>query len=107
MDISKLSVAELRELQQLIPQEMKRREAEEKADALNELKAVAKARGYSLEDLVGKEVKLPKAKTGTGTVKVKYRHPENSELQWTGRGRQPKWVEAWLKNGGTLDKLAV
>lgn len=107
MDISKLSFAELRELQQLIPQEMKRREAQEKANVLNELKAVAKARGYSLDDLLGKEAKLPKAKTGTGTVKVKYRHPENAELQWTGRGRQPKWVESWLKSGGTLDKLAV
>lgn len=107
MDISRLSIEELRELQQLIPQEMKRREAQEKANVLNEIKAVAKSRGYALEDLLGKEQKLPKAKGGTGTVKVKYRHPENAELQWTGRGRQPKWVEAWLKSGGTLDKLAV
>lgn len=107
MDISKLSFAELRELQQQIPQEMKKREAQEKANVLNELKAVAKARGYSLEDLVGKDARPPKTKSATGTVKVKYRHPENSELQWTGRGRQPKWVESWLKSGGTLDKLAV
>jgi DNA-binding protein H-NS len=107
MDISKLSVAELRDLQQQIPQEMKRREAQEKANVLNELKAVAKARGYSLDELVGKEAKLPKVKGGAGTVKVKYRHPENSELQWTGRGRQPKWVESWLKSGGTLDKLVI
>lgn len=107
MDISKLSVAELRELQQQIPQEMKRREVEEKANILSELKALAKSRGYSLEDLVGKELKLPKAKATAGAVKVKYRHPENSELQWTGRGRQPKWVAAWLENGGSLDSLAV
>lgn len=107
MDISKLSVAELRELQHQIPQEIKRREVEEKANILNELKALAKTHGYSLDELVGKEIKLPKTKAGTGVVKVKYRHPENSELQWTGRGRQPKWVEAWLKNGGSLDSLAV
>lgn len=104
MDISKLSLAELRELQQLIPQEMKRREVEEKAKALNEVKALAKARGFSLEELIGKEGKAPK---GKGSVKVKYRHPENSELQWTGRGRQPKWVESWLKSGGSLENLAV
>ena len=88
MDLSSLTVAELRDLQQQIPAEIKRRESQEKADVLNELRAVAKARGYAIEDLLGKEVKA-KATTG-GKVKVKYRHPENAELQWTGRGRQPK-----------------
>lgn len=106
MDISQLSMAELRELQEKIPLEMKRREAQEKSNILNEVRSLAKARGYSLEELVGKEVKLPKAK-GTGSVKVKYRHPENAELEWTGRGRKPKWVEAWLSNGGSMENLTV
>ena len=105
MDLSSLTVAQLRDLQQQIPDEIKRRESQEKADVLNELRAVAKARGYAIEELLGKEVKA-KATTG-GKVKVKYRHPENAELQWTGRGRQPKWVAGWLANGGTLEKLAV
>ena len=36
-----------------------------------------------------------------------YRHPENVELEWTGRGRKPKWVEAWLASGSTLENLLV
>lgn len=37
---------------------------------------------------------------------VQYRHPENNELEWTGRGRKPKWVEHWLATeGNTLDDL--
>jgi DNA-binding protein H-NS len=32
---------------------------------------------------------------------VKYRHPENAELCWSGRGRKPKWVEAWLAQDST------
>jgi DNA-binding protein H-NS len=55
--------------------------------------------------LLGKDVK---AKTVTGNkVKVKYRHPQNTELAWTGRGRKPKWVEAWVANGGNIDNLLV
>lgn len=105
MDLSTLSVIQLRELQQQIPAEIKRREAQEKVNVLNEVRAFAKARGYAIEDLLGKDAKV-KAVSGN-KVKVKYRHPENSELEWTGRGRKPKWVEAWQVNGGSLDNLLV
>jgi DNA-binding protein H-NS len=105
MDISTLTVAQLRDLEQQIPAEIKRREAQEKVNVLNELRAFAKTRGYAIEDLLGKETKV-KATTGN-KVKVKYRHPENVELEWTGRGRKPKWVEAWVANGGNIDNLLV
>ena len=104
MDLSALTVVELRDLQQQIPTELKRREAQDKVKILNEARAFVKARGYALEDLLGKEIK---AKGPTGKVKVKYRHPKNAALEWTGRGRQPKWVGEWLAAGGTLDALKV
>lgn len=104
MDLSTLTIAQLRDLQQQIPAELKRREAQDKANILNEVRAFAKARGFALEELVGKEAKI---KAPTGKVKVKYRHPENATLEWTGRGRQPKWVAEWLANGGTMDLLTV
>lgn len=105
MDLSTLSLSQLRDLQQQIPGELKRREAQEKDNILNEVRAFAKARGYAIEDLLTKEVKV-KAPSGN-KVKVKYRHPENAALEWTGRGRKPKWVEAWLANGGNIDNLLV
>ena len=40
-------------------------------------------------------------------VKIKYRHPLDAGLSWTGRGRKPKWVESWLVEGGNLDALLV
>lgn len=105
MDLTALSLAELRDLQQQIPAELKRREAAEKANVLNELRAFAKARGFAIEELLAKEAKV-KVSAG-GKVKVKYRHPQNAELEWTGRGRKPKWVEAWLAEGGNIDALLV
>ena len=105
MDLSTLSVSQLRDLQQQIPAEIKRREAQEKVNILNEVRAFAKARGYAIEDLLGKEAKV-KAVSGN-KVKVKYRHPQNPELEWTGRGRKPKWVEAWVAGGSAMDALLV
>ena len=105
MDISNLTAAQLRDLQQQIPAEIKRREAEEKLNILSEVKAFAKSRGYSLEELVGQEIKVPKATRAT--VKAKYRHPGDASLQWSGRGRQPKWVQAWLAGGGKLETLTI
>ena len=104
MDLSSMTVAQLRDLQQQIPAELKRREAQEKVNILNEVRAFAKARGYALEELVSKETK---AKGTGGKVKVKYRHPENAALEWTGRGRQPKWVGVWVAAGGKMESLAV
>lgn len=105
MDLSTLSISELRDLQQQIPVELKRRESQDKANILNEVRAFAKARGYAIEELLGKDVKVKAP--ATGKVKVKYRHPSDPSLEWTGRGRKPKWVEAWLADGGSLDTLLV
>ena len=104
MDLAKLTIPQLQDLLQQIPAEIKRRESEEKTNVLNELRALAKAKGYSIEDLLAKEVKV---KPAGGKVKVKYRHPANVELEWTGRGRKPKWVEAWLAEGKALEGLLV
>lgn len=104
MDISSLNVPQLRELQQNITEELKRREAQDKVAALNELKAFAQTRGYTLEQLL--EAK-GKPRAAVGKVRVKYRHPQNAELTWTGRGRQPRWVGDWVAAGNALDALLV
>lgn len=39
---------------------------------------------------------------------VGYRHPENDQLTWSGKGKKPKWVTAYLAiEGNTLDGLKV
>lgn len=108
MDISNLSLAQLKELERLIPKEIKRREVEEKAKVRKELEAFVQARGFSLGDLVGDmgAEKVRASRVG-GKVAPKYRHPQQADLEWTGRGRKPKWVEAWLENGGSIEQLTI
>lgn len=104
IDISTLSVADLKSLLEKIPAEIKSREKAEKARIRKELEELAAKSGYSLDELLGEAAgKVAKVKK---TVAVKYRHPSDASLEWTGRGRQPKWFVEFLQKG-TLDQLAV
>lgn len=64
----------------------------------NEIELVAKAEAIETDE------KPPATKRQA----VQYRHPENNELEWTGRGRKPQWVITWLATeGNTLDDLKI
>lgn len=38
---------------------------------------------------------------------VRYMHPSNRALTWSGVGAKPDWVNVWLTQGGTLYALEV
>ena len=46
--------------------------------------------GFSLKELTGVSPARSKGRTKNPP---KYRHPENPEITWTGRGRKPQWIK--------------
>jgi len=104
MDLSNMSLGDLRNLQDQIKQEMKKREQEEVQKAREQIQAIAQRVGVPLKDLI---TAGSSRGSKSGSVAVRYRHPENAAQQWTGRGRQPKWVKEWVEGGKSLDKLRV
>jgi DNA-binding protein H-NS len=96
-----MSLGDLRNLQDQIKQEMKKREQQEVQKAREQILAIAQSVGVPLKDLITTN------RVKTGSVAVRYRHPDNASQQWTGRGRQPKWVKEWVEGGKSLDKLRV
>ena len=42
-----------------------------------------------------------------GKVAPKYRNPENPSETWTGRGRQPRWMTAAIKNGKKKSQFVI
>lgn len=103
IELGSLSLPELRQLQAAIPAELQKREESEKKALLEEIRQIAKSKGYSLDDLLvgGKSLqakqKLPPA----------YRHPTDSKLTWSGRGRQPGWLAALVAAGAKQEDFAV
>jgi DNA-binding protein H-NS len=102
MDLSNMSAVELRNLQDKIKQEMKKREHRDIAKAREQILAIAQSVGIPWKELVASGVRAK-----TGSVAVRYRNPGDEAQQWTGRGRQPKWVKEWTDSGKSIDLLRV
>ena len=101
-DVETLSLKELKSLQKDLGKAISTFEDRQKSDARSKLEIIAKEMGYSLAELVGTDVKPTRAPAA-----AKYRHPDNSDLTWSGRGRKPLWFVAALDAGKSPEDLAV
>ncbi|PYQ61409.1 MAG: hypothetical protein DMF53_15140 [Acidobacteria bacterium] len=100
-DLSKLSLDELQALARDIETEIVTRRAAEKERVLNQMRELAASIGMTPEEL------LRGGRGAVAAVAVKYRHPDNPGLTWSGRGKRPTWVSEALASGKTLDDLAA
>lgn len=101
-DLNALSLPELKQLAKDVAKAIAGYEDRKKAEVRAALDAQAKEMGYSLAELFGQPVTRQRAPAGP-----KYKHPENSAITWSGRGRRPQWFVDALANGTTEDDLAV
>jgi DNA-binding protein H-NS len=102
IDLSKMNLDELKELQKDLPKAIEEFTERRRREALAAAKEAAAAAGFSLEELVGKPSK-PKG----CFLPAKYRHPENPEVTWSGRGRRPAWIKEALDEGKSLEDFAI
>ena len=102
MNLSTMTMVELRNLQDKIEQEIGSRERQDLSKAREQIMAIAQQAGIPLKQLI-----LDGLHPRTGKVAVRYRNPDNAAEQWTGRGRHPLWVKNWVDSGKSIDLLRV
>lgn len=115
-----------KELEALINQAKKRRTVLSKrkpvAAVRKRLEQIARAEGYSIAELFDVRGAAPSA-AGAGTtarkstrkpskmagskVAPKYRNPDNANETWSGRGKQPRWLQAYTSQGRVLDEFLI
>lgn len=105
MDLSPLSLSDLRALSEQVKVEMKNREQQEITKAREQIMSIAQSLGVPLTQIL-QTAGQSKGKVGK-PADIKYRHPENAEKPWTGRGRQPAWIKEWVAAGKSLEELEV
>ncbi len=98
---------------------IKSKQVREKKAVIAKMAAVAKSSGFDFQELISegavkkgiaskaKPSKKKKASAKRGPVAPKYQNPDDKSQKWTGRGRQPRWVQAQLKNGRSLQDLTI
>lgn len=110
MDITQISEKELGNLMVMLKEEMERRRESSKQRVIEELVALAKAHGYALDELMAsfnKKITTHPNETERRRLPIKFRHPHQHDLTWTGRGIQPRWMTAWLAQGNTREECSV
>lgn len=102
MELSTMTMVQLRHLHDQLVQELKLRERQDLSQARDQIMAIAQQAGIPLKQLI-----LDGPHPRAGKVAVRYRNPDNASEQWTGRGRQPVWVRNWVESGKAIELLRV
>ncbi|MCE3602759.1 H-NS histone family protein [Massilia sp. P8910] len=96
------SVNELEEVRTKLERHISTRRVVQHNEAMAQMHKIASSVGMSLADIVG--AKVPKI---VNKVAVKYRHPVDPTLEWSGRGRRKQWVSDWIAGGRLLSEIEV
>ncbi|WP_298622671.1 H-NS family nucleoid-associated regulatory protein [uncultured Zoogloea sp.] len=88
-------------------EEERARRAVEEAEAAARAAAEKAAREAAEAEQKARETAEQAARAREAETKIRYMHPSNRALTWSGVGPTPDWVHAWLVTGGTLYALEV
>ncbi|OUD12065.1 H-NS family nucleoid-associated regulatory protein [Thioflexithrix psekupsensis] len=103
--LSTLSLTELLEVQQRIKGLIHLRRRSQQKVLESQMREMARAQGLELEDVVLRDKEG--ARRSRKTASAQYRNPNNPLETWTGLGKRPNWLKAYLANGGSLETLKI
>jgi DNA-binding protein H-NS len=116
LDLSSLSYAELKALNEKILEEMPKAEERSRRDFLEEMQRVAKDHNMTLNELVdlvndqasgGSSKRRSKGNRKQGKLPPKYAHPNDPSITWSGKGRRPEWFVHHTEAGNSEDDLLI
>lgn len=105
-DISKLSVEELKLLQEKAEALIASKKDEAIENAYEQIMNIAENVGLSIEQILEFGAAKRK-KTVRKAVEPRYRSKVNPNDTWTGRGKQPRWLVAELDGGAKLEDFLI
>lgn len=105
INLAPLSIAELEQLIADANTLIEKKKNESIRNAKAEVERIAKEAGVTIEELMG--ITKPGAKAVRRQAAIKFRHPDDASLTWSGRGKRPNWLQAELAKGKQIEDFAV
>lgn len=102
-DYQNLSESELRAVIERAENALKNKQAKKRNEVIAKIKELA----ASIDVHVEIHEHGKKASRAISKVPIKYRHPQDPEKTWTGRGMTPKWMQALLDEGHDRSEFKV
>ena len=100
------NLGELKGLQHDVERAIKDRQQQDVQKAREQILAIAREAGVSVEELLSNGG--TRTKKGNGKkVEAKYQNPKDTSQTWTGRGRQPRWMAEAMANGKKPDDFLM
>ena len=96
----KMNLTQLEQVRQRIDALLAEKRTESRNRLIETMKQEAHKQGFKLEDILGS------TKKGKNSD-VKYRHPKDRSLTWSGRGRPSKWLADLVAKGHNREEFAV
>ena len=101
VNVDKMSLKELADLEGRVRKAITNVKERERSDLKQKIASLAENAGFTVSELFGA------GRGKGGKVAVKYRNKDNPAETWTGRGRQPKWLAARLSKGAKLSDFTL
>jgi DNA-binding protein H-NS len=108
-DLTVLSDGDLAALIALVEQELSARRERKRAEFFLSIREQAQALGVAPEEVVAELNRKDQRPAHDRRAKVapKYRNPANPSETWAGRGVRPKWMQALLAQGKSMDDFKI
>jgi DNA-binding protein H-NS len=108
-DLTVLSDDDLAVLIGLVEQELSARRERKRAEFFLSIREQAQALGVAPEEVVAELNRKDQRPAHDRRAKVapKYRNPANPAETWAGRGVKPKWMQALLAQGKSMDDFKI
>jgi DNA-binding protein H-NS len=106
IDLEAMSVDDLWSLHEQISEILSERIAQEKRELEERLAVLNHGRNFLAKEVSPSLNSNGKPRRKYPRVFPKYRNPQTSET-WSGRGKQPRWLVAAIKNGRKIEDFAI
>ena len=100
MDLSAMSLGELKNLEARIAKELPIVEKRAREQALEQIYSIANSVGLPLKTLMAGGKSRKPSRPG-----VQYQDPANPNNKWLGKGARPAWFKNYLAAGKSLEEL--